>query len=142
MSEDRNRALILRFYDALDRGDLDEFDEYVSPDFVAHLLGTTTLDWPGFKQMAGAFRVAIPDGHHSFEHVLADGENVATVGTFQGTHLGEFQGFPPTQNSYRVAVMHMDRVVAGKIVAHYGMANEVDIMRQLGVKMMPKPAAG
>jgi len=141
MSEEKSRALVLRFYEELDRGNLDEFDELVSPDFVAHLLGTMTLDWIGFKQMAGAFRSAIPDGRHVFDHVVADGGNVVTVGMFQGTHLGEFQGLPPTRSSYQVSVMHLDRVVNGKIVAHHGLANELDIMRQLGVEMVPKPDA-
>jgi predicted ester cyclase len=37
-----------------------------------------------------------------------------------------------------LTVMHLDRIVNGKIVEHRGIANESDFMRQLGVVQMSK----
>lgn len=133
-----NAALVLRLYEEFDKGALDNFDESIDSTFVANVLGTTTLDWIKFKQFGNAFLSAFPDGRHVFDYVIADRENVVTIGTYQGTHKGEMQGIAPTNLQLKLPVMHLDRVVDGKIVEHRGLANEVDFMRQLGVVLAPK----
>ena len=138
MSTKENTALVLHLYQAFDNGDLDGFAGSISSNFVAYVLGTTMLNWAGFKQFGNAFRYAFPDGRHVFDHVIADGENVMTVGTYQGTHTGDMQGIAPTNKHLKLAVMHLDRVVNGKIVEHRGLANEVNLMRQLGIELVPK----
>jgi predicted ester cyclase len=133
MSGNSNTALVLRLYEEFDNGNLDGFAESISTDFVANVLGTTTLDWAGFKQFGNAFVSAFPDGRHVFDHVVSDGDNVVTIGTYRGTQTGEIQGIAPTNNRLELPVMHLDRFVNGKIVEHRGLANEADFMRQLGV---------
>jgi len=133
MSTNDNTALVLRLYEEFDKGNLDGFVNSISSDFVGNVLGTTTLDWAGFKQFSNAFVSAFPDGRHVFDHVVTDGENVVTIGTYQGTQTGEIQGISPTNKRLKLPVMHLDRVVNGKIAEHRGLANESDFMRQLGV---------
>jgi predicted ester cyclase len=132
VSADNNTALVLKLYQDFDNGSLDGFADSISSDFVADVLGTTKLDWIGFKQFAGAFTSAFPDGRHVFEHVVTDGDTVVTVGTYQGTQTGEIQGISPTHKRLKLSVMHLDRVVNGKVVEHRGIANEADFLRQLG----------
>lgn len=140
MSTEENRALVLRLYEQFDKGDLDAFAGSIDSIFVANVLGTTTLDWEGFRQFGAAFRSAFPDGRHVFDTVVAEGENVVTIGTYQGTHRGEMQGIAPTNRPLKLPVMHLDRVVNGKIVEHRGLANQVDFMGQLGIALEPKKA--
>lgn len=135
MTTKSNREIVLNLYEGFDDGDLDDVAGFVSQDFTANVLGTTSLDWTGFKQFGNAFVSAFPDGRHVFDHVLVDGENVVTIGFYQGTHQGEIQGVPPTNRPIKLPVMHLDRVVEGKIVEHRGLANEFDFMQQLGVQM-------
>jgi predicted ester cyclase len=131
MLTEENKSLVLRLYEKFDEGDLDHFTESIDSNFVAQVLGTTMLDWQGFKQFGNTFCSAFPDGRHVFDYVVAEGDNVMTVGTYQGTHLGEIQGIPPTNVHLKLPVMHLDRVVHGKIIEHRGLANETDFMRQL-----------
>ena len=138
MSKKQNRALVLHLYEEFDKGTLDDFTESIGSEFVAHVLGTTTLDWAGFKEFGATFRSAFPDGRHVFAHVVVDGDDVVTIGTYQGTQKGELQGIPPTNRRLELPVMHLDRVVDGKIVEHRGLANEVDFMRQLGIVLEPR----
>lgn len=138
MSSKENTALVLRLYEAFDKGELDNFAGSIGSNFIAYVLGTTRLDWKGFKQFGNAFRASFTDGRHVFDYVVADGENVVTVGTYRGTHTGEMQAIAPTNKHLKLTVMHLDRVVNGKIVEHRGLANEVDFMRQLGIELAPK----
>jgi predicted ester cyclase len=132
-----NTAVALRLYQAFDDGALNEVGELIDANFVAEVLGTTTLDWSGFSEFGAAFRRAFPDGRHVFDSIVADGENVVTVGTYRGVHAEEIQGLRPTGRKLELPVMHVDRVVGGKIVEHRGLANELDFMRQLGVVLVP-----
>jgi predicted ester cyclase len=138
LSSEENIALVLTLFEKFDRGELNQFTMFVDEAFVANVLGITTLDWEGFMQFGNGFLSAFPDGRHVFEYVVADGENVVTVGTYQGTHKGYMQGIPPTNMELKLPLMHLDRVVNGKIVEHLGLANEVDLMKQLGISLVPE----
>jgi predicted ester cyclase len=137
ISAEQAKALVLRLYEEFDKGNLDGFTAFIGPDFAANVLGNTALDWNGFRQFGGAFRSAFPDGRHVFEYVVADGENVITIGTYEAVHTGNMQGIAPTYRQVTLVVMHLDRVVDGRIVEHRGLANEVDFMRQLGIELAP-----
>jgi predicted ester cyclase len=139
MDTEENIALVLNLYDKFDKGELEQCTETIDHAFVANVLGTTPLDWPGFMRFGSAFLAAFPDGRHIFDYVVAEGENVVTIGKYRGTHRGEMQGIPASGRRLRLPVMHLDRVANGKIVEHLGLANEMDLMRQLGVTMAPKP---
>jgi predicted ester cyclase len=133
-----NKELVLKMYEEFDRGKLADFAKYISPDFKCNVLGNTDLDWKGFISFGGSFLEAFPDGKHNFTYVIVDGENVVTIGTYTGTHLGAMNGLPPTQAKISLSVMHLDRVVNGKIVEHRGIANQVQFMNQLGIELVPK----
>ena len=138
-SAHEGEALVRRLYECFDNGRLEELGDAIAPDFVARVMGTTTLDWDGFRDFGDAFRTAFPDGRHVFEYFMADNGNVVTIGTYEGTHLGNMQGIAPTKRRLGLSVMHLDRVVNGKLIEHRGLANEVDFMRQLGIELKPDP---
>lgn len=130
---EHNRALVLRMYEAFDRGGLDEFDA-IAPAFTARVVGSPEpLDRAEFTEFGLGFLAAFPDGHHVFEHVVAEGDNVMTLGTYEGTHRGEMQGIAPTGKRVKFPVMHLDRIVDGEIVEHRGLGDLTILMQQLGV---------
>lgn len=133
-----NKALVLKMYEEFDKGKLADFALNMSPDFKCNVLGNTDLDWKGFIQFGNGFLTAFPDGKHNFDYVIVNGENVVTIGTYTGTHLGDMQGIAPTKARITLPVMHLDRVVGGKIVEHRGLANQVQFMAQLGFTMVPQ----
>ena len=124
--------LVTRFYADFDRGHLAGFDA-VDPAFEATVFGTTVLDWAGFVAFAGSFVDAFPDGHHEFDLVLAEGDEVATIGWYRGHHHGELMGVPATGRAVSFSVMHVDRVRDGRIVEHRGTGDIEALWAQLGV---------
>jgi len=126
-------TVVRRLYESFDSGRLDDFTGQVDPHFAANVLGNTDLDWQGFKAFGESFRAAFPDGRHVFEMVVSEGDAVVTIGTYEGTHLGDMQGIGPTGRMLSLKVMHYDRVVDGKLVEHRGLANQADFMAQLGI---------
>jgi predicted ester cyclase len=129
--DDDPRTLVVHMYEEFDAGRLNDFRAAVSPDFEAHVMGTQTYDWGGFEQFSAQFLSAFPDGRHELDTVLVQGGTVVTVGHYRGTHEGELMGIAPTHRELDLPVMHIDRVVDGKLVEHVGMANGSDLMQQL-----------
>lgn len=78
MSED-NKALVRRFYEAIDSGNVDAMDELVAEDYVDH----SPFPFPvpsGREGLKAAFRIlweATP-GRHEIEDQVAEGDRVVT----------------------------------------------------------------
>lgn len=127
------KATVMAFYAAFDRGAIDRF-EAVGSNFEARVFGDTALDWAGFVGFGKAFCEAFPDGRHSFDYVITEGDSVATVGRYRGRHERPFMGVPPTGKEVDFAVFHVDRVRDGRIVEHRGIGDANTMWAQLGVE--------
>lgn len=56
-----------------------------------------------------------------------------------GTQRGEFFGIPASNRSVEVAGVHILRIQDGRIAEHWGVNDDIGLMRQLGV--VPEPVA-
>ncbi|PZO60413.1 MAG: ester cyclase [Phormidesmis priestleyi] len=136
----QNKALVLQFYKSFDNRRLSEALTLLSPDLIAHMSGMDEpLGLAAFDRIGTEVYNAFPDGRHEFSQVIAHRDTVTTCGFFIGTHLGPFQGLPPTGKVIRFAVMHLDRVSYGKIIEHWGQGDRLSLVQQLGVKLVPGP---
>jgi steroid delta-isomerase-like uncharacterized protein len=140
MLTEQNKALVLQFYKAFDDRQMDRALELLAPNFIAHMAGMPkALDGEEFKQFGMGFYLAFNQGQHNFDEVIVSGDRVVTCGTFTATHLGEFQGLPPTGKHISLSIMHIDRIEDGKIVEHWGQGDALGLMQQLGVIFLPGP---
>jgi predicted ester cyclase len=138
MLTEQNKVIVLQFYKAFDDRKMEQALELLAPNFVAHLAGMPEpLDGEGFKQFGRSFYLAFSEGQHIFDEVVVAGDRVVTCGTFTATHLGEFQGLPPTGKRIKLSIMHIDRVEDGKIVEHWGQGDALGLMQQLGIVFLP-----
>lgn len=134
MSTEQTKAIALEFYKAFDNGSVEQAKKIIAANFTAHTTGASEpLDLDGFIEYGLMMRSAFPDGKHTFEDVIVEGDKVVTRGTFSGTHQGELLGFPPTGEQVKFAVMHIDHIVDGKVAEHWGQADIMALMQQLGI---------
>jgi steroid delta-isomerase-like uncharacterized protein len=114
----------------------DRIDEYIAADFVER-----TPNWPsgleGARQSVAVFLTAFPDLHIDVEDVVAQGDKLVARQCATGTHLGEFQGIPPTGKQFNVTGMDMWRVEGGKCAEHWIEMDMLGLLQQLGV--IPQP---
>src|SRR3981081_4374886 len=103
------RAVLERLYAALNRHDLDDFCEVMTPDCVDHGDPGGTVGRSAMRQHIGAFLSAFPARHPSLDQatVDSDGETVGSRTTTTGTHTGELMGIPPTGRQIRVPAVDM-----------------------------------
>ena len=139
MLTEQNKTLVLQFYKAFDERNIDQALALLAPNFIAHMAGMPTLDGDGFKQFGMSFYLAFSQGQHIFDQVVVADDKVVTCGKFTATHLGEFQGLPPTGKQISLSIMHIDRVANGKIVEHWGQGDALGLMQQMGIVFLPSP---
>jgi steroid delta-isomerase-like uncharacterized protein len=139
METDDNKALIRRFYEEIDAGNIDAMDELVADDYLDH-----NPPFPGMpagrEGLKAAFRIfwkATP-GRHEIEDQVAEGDRVVTRLTASGTHEGELPGpLPASGATLSETAVAVHRIEHGRIVEHWSNRDDLGLMQQLGVIQLP-----
>jgi len=100
VSAEENKRLVQRFYEEIDKGNLDVIDELVAADYVDHNPPPFPGLPPGREGVRQAFKIfweATP-GHHNIEDQIAEGDKVVTRLTSYGKHEGDLPGAPRTRS--------------------------------------------
>ncbi len=142
MTAEQNKALLRRLLEgAVNEKDLSILDEVLAPDFVEHeQLGPgIPPNIEGTKQFFAIALSAFPDMHCVIDDVIAEGDRVVARSTWSGTHQGEFMGVPPTGKSVSFQVIDIGRVENNKCVEHWGQADLMGLLMQIGA--IPAPGA-
>lgn len=122
------------FGEAVNSGNLDEFDNLVDPNSVDHDPAPGQQPGPaGYKAFFTEMRTAFPDLHVDVETLVADDDQVAFAYTLTGTHHGPFQGHEATGKSIKVRGVQISKFAEGKMTERWGSSDEFGIVSQLGL---------
>lgn len=136
------RSLAHDLYSLISKHDLDGFADLLADDMIEH----EELPFPdspkgkaGVRMLFQSMLDAFPDFEMAVEDVIVEGDKVVIRVRATGTHQGEFMGIPATGRRVEVPLIDIMRVRDGKIAEHWGVRDDMTLMRQLGV--MPAPQA-
>jgi predicted ester cyclase len=139
MSVEDNKALARRFRETLDRtGGMVDVEAFIAPTATLYLAGSPPMNREQVQELLRVFYGAFSGLHHTFEDQLAEGDKVMSRLTLHGTHTGAFQGIPPTGKAVTIQEIVVDRFAEGKVVEHWGNADMLGLLQQLGA--IPQPA--
>ena len=121
----KNKAVAMRVFDEIfNQGKFQVAYEIYAPDFQNHGLHQTVglrID----QDAVHAEKKAFPDLRMSVQEMVAEGDKVAVLWTFRGTHTGwGYEGLPPTGTPVEVRGMTIWRVVDGRIVEEWSSWSE------------------
>ena len=92
-----------------------EVEQLFSPDFRASGSGSDFCPHHAARQLHPADYDAFADPSVEIRSVSVSGDRVIAQIGFRGTHVGEFQGRPPTGQVMRADGLYVLRVVQGRI---------------------------
>ncbi len=139
MSIEQNKQLIRRFYtEVVDGRDYSNLDSFVATDYVDHNAAEDSCGPEVVRTHLEAIRMTLPDFTIRIEDVFAEDDYVITRVTGRGTHLGEWMSIKPTGREVRLRGINIDRIENGRIVEHWGEADTVGMLVQMGID----PSAG
>lgn len=139
MSTEANKALVRRFYEEIDKGNIEAMDELVAEDYVDHNpppFPGLASGREGLKQAFKLFLEATP-GHHDIEEQIAEGDKVVTRLTSYGKHEGDLPGAPRTGRDLKMTSITIHRIANGKLVEKWSAKDELSLLIQIGV--IPPP---
>ena len=134
MSTEENKKLVTRFYEEIDKGNLDAMDEFVAEHYIDHAPPPFPGFAPGREGLKQAFRLfweATP-GTHKIEDQIAEGDKVATRFTVRMTHRAT--GVLVTLTAIAIA-----QLLDGQLVAYWDEADMLGLLRQVGALPAPGP---
>jgi steroid delta-isomerase-like uncharacterized protein len=133
-------ATMRRGYDLLNAGDIDGFRALLAEDFVEHEqtpgLAPTK---EGVLEFFRMYRAAFPDLRFDPQDVIASDDKVVVRVRATGTNSENFMGMPATGKSMDIQLVDIVRFDDGGLGReHWGVADVMTMMQQLGVVPMPE----
>lgn len=120
--------------------DVGALAEVTAPDVIEH--GARPDEPPGLE---GATRTMLwlgrvfSEQRWEIHRVIGEGDTVVIHATHHGRHTGDLMGIPPTNREVAYSYVHIVRFRDGLIAEHWGVRDDMTLMRQLGV--LPQPEA-
>ena len=117
MSASENKALVRRFLEAMDEGNLDMMKEMMAPGFIDRsVLPGEGSDREGYLQGVAEEDATFTITSFTIEDQIAEGDRVVTRYRSRGSHdRGEFMGVAPTGKEFEVTGIIVHRTAGGKI---------------------------
>jgi len=138
MSEEQHKQVFRRLIEeGFGKGNLEVLNDVFAPNFVEHQDGFVPPNAEGVKGAIVSLRTAAPDLKLTIEEIIASGEKTWARITARGTHRGPFMGRPATQRTFAITVIDICRFENGQVVEHWGVADRLGMMAQLG--LLPRP---
>lgn len=129
LTAEEAKSLARRNFEEFDNNNVDGQIELYAPD--ATIYAPQPMDRDGFRNMMNMFKSSFPDGAHTIEDQITDGEQVCTRWTWSGTHTGDFMGMPPTGRRVSIEGMNIDRIASGKIIERWIQYDALGLVQQL-----------
>jgi predicted ester cyclase len=131
----RNKAIARRTWEEIFPAcDVEALAGVMDPDVVGHgRRPDEPTGFEGVKQTMLWLAQVFSDQRWEIHQVLGDGDLVAIRATHHGRQTGDLMGIAPTGREVAYDYVHILRFRDGKAIEHWGVRDDMTLMRQLGV---------
>ena len=129
-----HKKLFSQFVQFINTADENLAQQLISPVAKFHVPGQPEpLQGPkGYLMIIAMMRSGFPDIRWTLEDIITENDKVAARFIMEGTHQGEFFGFPATGKPIKVQAMNFYRLAADQIVEEYGQPDMLGLLQQIG----------
>jgi predicted ester cyclase len=89
--------------------------------------------------LAAAIHAGFPDVRITVEDIAVAGDRVWVRSRVEGTNTGPFRGYQPTGREMVIDLFDVVRIEDGRVVEHWGLADQMGVLIQLGHLSAPPP---
>ena len=134
-----NKEVALRLFDELDKKNPAIFEELCAQNARINMPGRSEpYTVKEIIELVSMFYDALPDYKHTIEDVISEGDKVVVRCTDRATHTGELMGIPPTGNKVEYGEIVIIRFADGNITEVWVQEDDLWMMQQLGMDLVPK----
>ncbi|WP_289054356.1 ester cyclase [Carboxylicivirga marina] len=133
--EQRNVETIKKFFNIASNKEFDSWQNLCTEDFKLYMGSEKPISLDDVKPMAKMFYNAFPDYAYKIENCFASNDNVAMQLLFTGTHKGNFQEIPATNNKIEYKSIQIYKFEGDKIHELHEIEDALTMMTQIGLKL-------
>jgi steroid delta-isomerase-like uncharacterized protein len=135
MDIEANKALVRRYVELYNTGNIALADEVIASDFEDHTHPELRPGPEDVKHEVEAFRAAFPDAYATIEDIISEGDMVAFRFVLRGTHQGSFASLPATGKKVTMTGMDFIRIANGKLAELWSNQDTLGWLQQLGLEL-------
>jgi predicted ester cyclase len=121
--------------------DLNGLSDVIAEDSIDHSARPDELQGlAGVQQTVLWLARVFSNQRWEIRQVICEGDLVVVCCTLHGRHTGDLMGIPPTNREIAMDYVHILRFNDGKAVEHWGLRDDMALMRQLGA-LPARPSA-
>jgi steroid delta-isomerase-like uncharacterized protein len=132
-SDERRERIQQAWEAAWDRGEVDAFDELLSPDYQRFGSSGSGEDATKFKASIVTTRGAFPDLLTVVDEIVIEGDRAAVRWHSHGTHQHSFLGVPATQREVQISGATFSRFEDDRIVEEHVTWDPRSLLTALGI---------
>lgn len=134
-SERLLRVVERGYEEGWNQGRIEVLDEILAPGFQAHdpAVPGGEVGKEGVRTAFQTIRTAFPDVRREVCDHVAAGDKIAVRWRVTGTHLGPFNGAPPTSRAVNVTGITLYRFVGERIAEEWVAMDNLSLLQQLGL---------
>ncbi|MDQ1427651.1 MAG: hypothetical protein QOK39_1127 [Acidimicrobiaceae bacterium] len=114
------------------RHDLSELDRWLAPGYAYRFMGQTVRGIDGHEATVCHFLRSFPDARKEVLQIVAEGDRVAALWRFTGTHTGWFEGVAPTATAVEYLGITFEQIRGGRRLQGWGCADLAGLLGQIG----------
>jgi len=142
MSAESNIASVRRLLaEAFSQGEYAVIDEIVAPDCVEHQNGSQGIGPEAVRRTASGLRASFPDLQLEIQDVVATEDTVWVRVRGHGTDTGGVAGRSPSGRAFEIDIIDIVRFRDSWMVDHWGVADRLGMLQQVGAMPSPRQRA-
>jgi steroid delta-isomerase-like uncharacterized protein len=119
--------------DMFNKGNVENADRFVTPDFIYHARGEDIIGLDKFKACVATDHTSFRDMHFTYIDDIAEGNKVSTTWILEGIHQQEFRGIPATNKKFETVGVIIFRFEGPRIKEAWSIVDGLTPAIQLGL---------
>lgn len=133
LEENNNKALVRSAIEEIfNEHNVTAIDKYIKEDLIQNNTGFPE-GREARKQYFGMLFNAFPDLSVTIDKMMAEDDLVSVFLSWNGTHKGEFQGMPATNNPITMKTAHIFRIEDEMVAEQWEIFDTLDLLAKTGV---------
>lgn len=134
MTTEEQKRISKEWHEAFGTEELkNNYDKYLHDDFTADFFGGKRVDKQEYIKQDQQFGLAFKPNKITVTEQVAENDKVVSIMTWEAVQIADFPGVPATHKPFTVRGFAIDYYKDGKVIRHFPLFDQLDMMKQLGV---------
>ncbi len=109
------------------------YDKYLHENFKADFFGGQQVNKANYIKQDQQFATAFSPNRITVTEQVAEGNKVVSLMTWTATQIADLPGMPAADKSFTVKGFAIDYFENGKVIKHFPLFDQFEMMKQLGI---------